>query len=226
VLTKIIVRHVVFQSKDAFSLLREILYCVSLTLVMLILFLFPTSDKNLNQTIPLAETLVGNKIWNGVSTEAARFEILLMQLGKTDSTVTDLDQMAKRTHAPVATSRFRIFLYSLEQLGDSDDSRAKDFRYEMQNFMGLKTSIPPFGQNNINHAVGKKAHPETLDICKAKYRGLRSKLIAQGLKTRKWIRNQFIVSEDVTVGGKEYFLELMDAWGIDPCEEKKNLSKE
>lgn len=58
--------------------------------------------------------------------------------------------------------------------------------------------------------------PETINICDERFRELRTILIRQGNNTMKWMK-AFIQSDDVFVGGKEYFESLIQKWGDDPC---------
>lgn len=183
---------------------------------MYLMTLFRT-DKNLREMIPSVESLVGSYEWKGVSTDAARFELWLMQLGKTNVTIDDLSQLAGRPNMAIRPSPFKIFLYSVEQLEDTNEKRAASFRNDMQKFLGIRNSLPPFGHENLNHFVGAKAHPETIDICRAQYSEIRKILVSQGLKTQEWIRNQLLESPDVTAGGASHFVDLLETWGTDPC---------
>jgi hypothetical protein len=174
-------------------------------------------NNNWTSPIPRVDTLVGDNEWRGVSTDAARFELFLMQLGKTNISMSLLNQLIGRPHMSVQPNNLKIFLYSLEQMEDPMEVRAASFRGEMETFLGLKHHLRPFGRENINHFVAKAAHNETIDICASTFEHLRRLLVAQGKETSKWIRDSFMLSEDVTVANRDHFSRLLSAWSSDPC---------
>lgn len=49
-----------------------------------------------------------------------------------------------------------------------------------------------------------------MDICSPSYDDLRALLIDQGEMTLRWMSSKFVESPDVTVGGKDHFLQLLD----------------
>ena len=177
-------------------------------------------DNNLAvDTIPPIESLVGKNEWNGVSTDSARFELYLMQLAKTEMSVADFADMTGRPHLAVKPNKFKIFLYTLAQMEDETEDRKMSFRQQMRTFLGLDKPMDALVQKNKNQYVGTKSHKETIDICDAKYDSLRTLLIEQGKKSQQWIRDEFILSPDVTVGNKDHFLAMLDTWSHDPCRE-------
>jgi len=175
--------------------------------------------KRSADSIPPLESLVGKKQWNGVSTESARFELFLMQLGKTDMSINDFESMYERPHLAVKPNKFKIFLYTLSQMEDTTKERKESFREQLRQFLGLQNPLPEVPQENRNPFVGKKAHNETIDICDSKYDAVRAMLVEQGEKTQKWIREEFMMSPDVVVGNRDHFLAMLDTWSHDPCRE-------
>ena len=177
-------------------------------------------DHNLPvDNIPPIESLVGKNEWNGVSTDSARFELYLMQLAKTEMSVADFADMTGRPHLAVKPNKFKIFLYTLAQMEDETEDRKITFRQQMRSFLGLDKPMEALVQKNKNQYVGSKSHKETIDICDSKYDSLRTLLIEQGKKSQQWIRDEFILSPDVTVGNKDHFLAMLDTWSHDPCRE-------
>jgi hypothetical protein len=174
-------------------------------------------NNNNTSPIPRVETLVGDSQWRGVSTDAARFELFLMQLGKANLTDFYLKQLVARPHMGVQPNSLKIFLYSLEQMEDPMENRAARFRGELESFLGLKQHLKPFGRENINHFVAKDAHNETIDICAAKYGPMRRLLVEQGKETSKWILDSFVHSDDVIVANRDHFTQLLSTWSFDPC---------
>ncbi|KAL3775095.1 hypothetical protein ACHAWO_000775 [Cyclotella atomus] len=163
------------------------------------------------EPVPSPNELVGNNKWRDVSTDLARYELSLMQLGKTPMSPIDLNDLA--THKKRLTpTRYKIFLYSIEQLEDSNEERSAIFRADLQRFLRLEQPFPPFRKENVNRIV----NPETINICDEQYAQLRSLLVNQGKKTMNWMQ-EFLLSEDVVVSSKEYFRSLVQSWGEDPC---------
>lgn len=174
-------------------------------------------DKKKQANIPPIETLVNGNEWMGVSTRNARFEIPLMQLGKTNMTTRELEKLGLMAHAAVVPNKFKVFLYSLEQLKDKNATRTDNVRHSLESFLELEHPMKPLGHENLNRFVGENAHKETIDICDDKYADLRIELITKGRETQLWLRYQFLKSPDVTVANRNHFLELLQEWESDPC---------
>ncbi len=173
-------------------------------------------DKKRQDRIPPIETLVHDE-WMGVSIRNARFEIPLFQLGKTNMTTMEIQKLGLMGHSAVVPNKFQIFIYSLEQMEDTNVTRTDKLRHALESFMNFKHQMKPLGHENLNHFVGKKAYKETIDICDDKYLDLRRELIQKGRETQMWIRNKFLQSPDVTVANRNHFLKLLDKWEQDPC---------
>lgn len=169
------------------------------------------------EPVPHPNTLIGGheKGWRGVFTDLAKFEDGLMQMGKVALESDDLRRLAEQ-RLIFAPTRLRIFLYDVDQLSDPQKERAAQFRSSLQNFLTLNNSIEPFEKRN---SLAKKgSFPNTMNICDEEFKELRDILVMQGNKTQKWIREEFMKSEDVVIGGDEgHFLELIAEWGVDPC---------
>ena len=112
--------------------------------------------------------------------------------------------------------RYKIFLYSIEQLEDNNERRAAAFRSDLQRFLRLEQPFPPFAKENINQV--KK--PETINICDDNYGELRAILVRQGRKTMNWMQ-LFLLSDDVVVSSEDFFRSLIETWGNDPCHATK-----
>lgn len=174
-------------------------------------------DRN-DVTIPPPPTsLTGSKHWKGVYTDGARFELGLMQLGLIDLESKDLQKLAKSGRRVLGFRPSQVFLYAIDQLEDTNEARSRQFRRELQKFLGLETPLEQIPKSNINHFVGESKHPETIDICDHKYKSLRSILTKNGLESLHWIKSKFAHHKDVTVGGVEHFIQIIDEWKNDPC---------
>jgi hypothetical protein len=174
-------------------------------------------DKNAVVKPPPAESLIGSNNWRGVSTDSCRFELGLMQLGKIPIDYKELLMLGRSGRRVFPSKKFKIFLYSIEQLGDTNEERSKIFRHDLQRFLGLRTEIEEIPRSNVNHFVGDARHPETIDICEDRYKDLRRLLVKNGMMSNRWILSEFIHHVDVTVGGRDHFVRLIDSWGSDPC---------
>jgi hypothetical protein len=186
-------------------------------------------DKHLTDPIPdLLDVLSkhqGAVPWKDVSLDSGRFELKLLQFAKTNMTVSDMNMLLDRPHYAVKPNRFKIFLYALEQINDNDNDndsadRSAEFRQDLQGFLELPTPIPSFGHENLNRFVGSKAHGETVNICDAHFDKIRTTLVENSRKTAVWIRDQFIMSPDVVVSNRAYFIKILEDWMKDPCREK------
>lgn len=178
------------------------------------------------QHVPPIESLVNGSEWMGVSSKNARFEIALMQLGKTNMTTAEIQKMGLMAHAAVVPNKFQVFLYALEQLQDSNKTHQASFRRSLQTFLHLQQPMKPLGHENLNKFVGKHAHKETINVCEKKYKDLRMELVSKGRETQLWLRNQFLKSPDVVVANRLHFLKLIETWSKDPCEETKTTSSQ
>lgn len=170
------------------------------------------------EPIPSFEDVVRrDKPWKGISKDTPRFDRNLMQFGKTRMSAGDLKHFVGRKNMAVRPSAAKIFVYTLDQLNDSNERRSQTFRHDLGSFLGLQTPLEPLGHENLNHFVGKKAHKETVDICESQYNDLRRDLLSRGEQMASWIQDEFLKSPDVTVGSRGHFLQSLDSWRIDPC---------
>lgn len=176
-------------------------------------------ENNHTITVPPIESLLDEAAeWKGVSADQARYELFLLQLGKTNVTTDDLSRLQQRPHMGIKANSFEIFLYDIHQLEDPYERRAWKFRRDLQDFLGLAEPIPAFGHENHNHFVGQKAHAETVDLCDDRYVEFRRLLIQRGRYTADWIRTNFLQSPDVYFSNPKHLYGLLKEWGDDPCE--------
>ncbi|KAL3809241.1 hypothetical protein ACHAXA_007065 [Cyclostephanos tholiformis] len=174
-----------------------------------------TSD-GLKRPIPPLETLTGGKVWLGVTTQNARFEVFLSQLGKTAVTLEEIENLKVVQNMAVVPNSFKVFLYSLDQLEDANTTRREGFVRELESFLELKYPLN-IGHANKNHFVGRNAYKELINICESKYDELRDELVSQGGESQIWLRDNFLESADVIVANRGHFLQTIHAWQSDPC---------
>jgi hypothetical protein len=147
-----------------------------------------------------------------VYSDFARYEETLMRFGKVPVDLDSIDRVR------MVNTSSQIFLYEIGQMSDENESRATTFRNDLQKFFELKSPFPPIIPRNVNTRT--KTHPNAIHICDDRYNDLRETLIARSYTTRHWIRDKFMKSEEVMIGGDDkgaHFLELLDQWSEDPC---------
>jgi len=185
-------------------------------------------EKGLDELAPpFQEVLDSPEPWKGVSMESTRFELFLQQMGKTTMTPEDFDEMAHQKYdLAVKPTDFTVFLYTVDQLEDTDESRSLNVRTVMQEYLELNTPINPFGHENKNHHTSDAAEPDreltanekqVISICDPQWADVRAKLIEQGARTAQWIADEFMNSPAVIVANPEHFKETLQSWGTDPC---------
>lgn len=152
---------------------------------------------------------------NGVSTGEAKFHVNLDNLGKTERTQKEQLLLGGGRHQDLPRATNPVFLYELNQLHDSNATRAAQYITDLQNYLGIQPGLEPI-------ADGKKekhdAPPGTINICDVKYDLVRAELMKNAVNASKWIREYFLASPDVTVSSPEYFRALVESWMTDPCE--------
>jgi hypothetical protein len=175
-------------------------------------------ERNLDEPIPTLESvLASGEAWKGVSMQSTRFDLFLMQMGKTAITAEDMIEFADMQanyELAIRPTLAKVFLYTVDQLEDTDVKRSEQFRTDMKNYLELSQPIQPFGIENKNHVK----HAESIDICDAKWATIRAKLVQQGAVTATWISEHFIHSTDVWVANQEHFVETLESWTRDPCD--------
>lgn len=179
-----------------------------------------TTIPHPSTTIPAADSLMGlSNQWRAVSTDIARYELFLMQLGKTPTgsirnTKALFEYSGGIRQLKVIPNNITLFLYSLPQLGDSNVTRLANFRSTLQHFLGIQQPLPAWIRRNENEY--KYEYPESLRICQQ--HALRKLLMKQARRTAQWIEWELTAGVDVTIANKEHFVETIQSWYIDPCE--------
>ena len=176
-------------------------------------------ERGLDEVIPsLNQVIDGSHPWKGVSLQSTRFELFLMQMGKTPMTIEQMNEFVDLDYdLAIQPTKMPVFLYTVDQLDDSNKKRSASFRSQMQEFLGLSQPIAPFGHENTNHATGESAYEETISICDEQWAPLRARLLHQGTKTAQWLRDSFLQNPEVHVANKEHFFRSLESWGTDPC---------
>ena len=166
------------------------------------------------------ELLDGTKHWKDVSTASARFDAYLKQLAKVPLNEDERKAMFDERLWPkkISPNPYKVFIYTVEQLHDKNETRQVNFQTDLQHHLGLNSPFRDFNKASKANAVHNSVrYKEQIDICDPQYARIRKKLAQQGKISSDWIINRFIESDDVVVSDKDYFTSTLRTWGNDPC---------
>lgn len=116
----------------------------------------------------------------------------------------------------------KIFFLDLRQMSDSNRTRSKVFRKDLQSFLGLQHELSPvfrarpFKQLELTQDEESKQH-KIESICDPRFLPLQQELYPMAQKASLWIRQYFLKSPDVFVSSPEYLEELLETWMENPC---------
>lgn len=156
----------------------------------------------------------------GFSVETGNFHAFLGRLGKTNMTAPEEIEMRRNfphlldpLPPPMAN---KVFLYDIEQVADTNETRSTTLRRDLQQFLELEEEIPPL---TIHKNKGKRKPDKAyIDICEQEYDILRNELKHIAGRASIWIRKYFVEDEDVTVSSRDYLEEILQKWMYDPCD--------
>lgn len=186
--------------------------------------------------MPPPSTLLGDcsgKESYNVCTDRSLFHIHLSYLGKTANASTSTTHSAAATEQqqqllahprkqqrPVGMEALpnKVFLYEINQLNDMDQGRSDRFRWDLSQFLGLEHVLQPPSRAHVGSATPPAA--VALDICQKRHARLRAELVRNGRAAAEWIVHHFLSGPDVTVSSPDRFVQLLQAWRTDPCDEK------
>jgi hypothetical protein len=142
-------------------------------------YMYLENEENIDFKIPPPACLL-DVPWREVSADLVRYELSLQQLNKTKLTASQLQQLKKKGMTVLPQNSIRVFLYSMEQLGDSNHERSLAFRKDLQVFLNL--TLPILGKFPAENKLSdlftikrqQKFHPpQHLDICSSDHAKLR-----------------------------------------------------
>lgn len=159
-------------------------------------------------------------VWRDLSRDSARYDLYLAQLGKTSLNATQLAMFLDKDMLAIMPNHFEIFLYTMDQIDDSDQSRKQKFEDSLLTFMDIDPRLSPIelGHKNKNHFTGSSGYPETINICATSFADIRASLLEQGKEASRWILDDFVHSPDVSVTNMDHFRESLNSWSEDPCQ--------
>lgn len=121
-----------------------------------------------------------------------------------------------------------IFIFELDQLGDTDVARNDLFRSDFTKFMGLKDPLPalPHYIPGMVRETEEQIQRDALKIkiCDDEYTPVRNELMVLARSSSQWIREVFLNGPTVHVSSKEYFISILEGWMKDPCDDDTILS--
>jgi hypothetical protein len=115
-----------------------------------------------------------------------------------------------------------IFLYDTAQLGDRNETRSRQFRTDVQQYLGLFQELPSVlhyspGKTIINATEQDQRNAKKIRICDEQYSKTRKSLTNRGRKMRDWLSLYFLKSPDVFVSDPEHFHDILESYARDPC---------
>ncbi|KAL7427427.1 hypothetical protein ACHAXM_000850 [Skeletonema potamos] len=161
--------------------------------------------------------------WRDVSVKYARFDIYMKQLAKVSLTDKEMREMLDHDSMfpkRMSLNPYKIFIYTMEQVNDRNDTRRLAFQQDLQKFLQLRSPLDDFASLPIINP-GNSTFNERINICDQKYSTIRSQLIQQGKQASKWIVSKFVESPDVVVSNAEFFKSALREWGKDSCKKKE-----
>lgn len=177
---------------------------------------------------PPAQELIGG--CGGLSpplcTDRARFSHFLARMGKTSlSTEEELSLITngKLARSLSYNSKNKVFFYTVDQLGDKNETRSKLFEKDLSNFIGIP--VPEESVANKKRKPGiewdeaeqKRRDELKINICDDVFKDLRKVLLEEGIKSQQWIIDYFFKSNDVFVSSRDYVVSTLKKWNVDPC---------
>jgi hypothetical protein len=178
--------------------------------------------------------------WSLLCIQRGFFGQQLMKLGKQNwngtRSMTQLEQSMIDIGGPHAVDTSRtvplpneIFLFELSQLSDESIPRIKQFKSDIQAFLGLKEPLPDL----VHFTPGKKWRSKDLqlqkdakkiDICEDQFLPVRQKLLQFSQLSSQWLRQEWMHVPSVHTSSQDYLEHLLATeWMVDPCGEKSEL---
>jgi len=154
----------------------------------------------------------------GVCTAKATYHEHLSRLGLTRMTSSnELDLLGHHNRSIHPKLQGNLFLVEENQLRDDHEGRLHQIQRDIETFLGLDPNVIDW---DIDSKVNQNKHrKKTINICDADHDPVREVLLQIGFNASEWIKEYLVESPRVTVSNKENFLELIDKWKYDPCQE-------
>ena len=114
-------------------------------------------------------------------------------------------------------------MYDISQPTDHDETRRIQFRKDLGTFLELETPLQHGpGTGGSSHQKRPEGYVE-LNICKPKYKQLRSILMEISVSASTWITEYFMNHPDVMISSPDQFRHILEtSWKVDPCDAKED----
>ena len=156
-----------------------------------------------------------------VYSDRANFHWSLSRLGKTPMSTEEELRALQHHNMSIERIKSKVFLVENRQLLMSHPS-SQNFTSDLRDFLALSNLRPlkpwtpiPAQEKYSN----KEAAARRIDICNDQHKKIRKVLVESGKNAADWIREYFLKSPDVVVTSRKLFIELLDDWKLDPCNE-------
>ena len=177
-----------------------------------------------NYTLPAPDELIDRcpPTARNVCLEEIRYNDHLSRLGKTDRTDPEELQLlgpiwAKQRNLPKMENP--VFLYEISQMRDTDETRAAQYRRDLQSYLGLQTPLEPLTESEESHHEHPNKDKE-IDICAPEHTIVHDELLKIARDSSLWIRHYFLNLPDVFVSSPDHFEALLEDWMNDPCDRR------
>ena len=121
-----------------------------------------------------------------------------------------------------------VFLFDVAQLGDTNETHSRQFRLDVQHFLGLDTELPPLVHSKPGKLWGPvvqaKKDKYRINICDDEFVPLRDILMTIARTNADWIRHEFLQYPGVYCSSRAYLEEILDGWMRDPCDDRSRDS--
>jgi len=198
----------------------------------------PSIQKDTNTT-----NLIGMcKKHQKVCTHRARFHSALGRLGKTSSSVDELNLLFGRQQSSVVEEDRSMSTAVSNEEGSSSIRRRLQNKQHEEQHNGIPNQILLYELNQIHNpntsqkftqaiqdyldiseeslpviSTYHQYKPRTIDICNEEHDQVRKVLLDIGIESSTWIQEYFMKSHTVNVVDSDSFSELLDDWKIDSC---------
>lgn len=162
-----------------------------------------------------------------VCTNNANFHHFLARLLFTPmNTTEELDLLGTGVRHSSYPFTGNMFIMESSQIADDDPNRLQLFRNDLERFLGVEHNVLPdiaLGEKQNAVSTSSKTKMKELgirqmNICSEEFRPLRDILLQNGASASEWIKDYLLQSPRVVVSSKDFFLESIAKWKLDPCD--------
>lgn len=122
-----------------------------------------------------------------------------------------------------------VFLYEMKQIEDREGAHA--VIDDLAEFLGIEEELPSLphistsGVMDFVPGVEDFTKERVINICDEQHAEIHHVLMRKAKISSEWILKYFLKSNDVHVSSPHTFANIMTNWEIDPCIERRRISK-